>query len=414
VRGETRQYIVPGRVELVGKHVDYAGGRSLTCPVDLTLRVRAAPLSRPIINVRTSLHRGLVTIDLDPRAARMRSTWSTYVAAVARRFARDFPHFRTGVSLEIDGDLPASAGLSSSSAFVVAVATALADANDARHDRAWIDAIPTDLARAEYFAAIETGAPYGSFQGEDGVGVRGGAQDPIAIICGAEGAVSQFSYLPARLERSVAWPFEFVLAIGVSGVRATKTGNARDKYNRAADAMRGLATAWNAATGRNDETVAGALASAPDAGDRLAHVARDQAALLGDEYLVRRLAQFREETEVIVPGVSDAFRDRNFSALGVLVDRSQQLAEHALDNQVPETVTLVRAARERGAVAASAFGAGFGGAVWAMIPVETATVFVGEWREAYGAAFPDRIATARWIVTRPSAPLRETTDESKR
>jgi galactokinase len=223
--------------------------------------------------------------------------------------------------------------------------------------------------------------------------------------------VSQFSYLPARLERRVAWPFEFVLAIGVSGVRATKTGNARDKYNRAADAMRGLASAWNAATGRHDETVAGALASAPDAGDRLARVARDQAALLGDEYLVRRLAQFREETEVIVPGVSDAFRDRNLSALGALVDRSQQLAEHALDNQVPETVTLVRAAREHGAVAASAFGAGFGGAVWAMIPIETATVFVDEWRDAYAAAFPDRIATARWIVTRPSAPLRETTDE---
>jgi len=30
----TRTYVVPGRVELVGKHVDYAGGRSITCAVD--------------------------------------------------------------------------------------------------------------------------------------------------------------------------------------------------------------------------------------------------------------------------------------------------------------------------------------------------------------------------------------------
>ena len=32
--GDVRTFVVPGRVELVGKHVDYAGGRSLTCAVD--------------------------------------------------------------------------------------------------------------------------------------------------------------------------------------------------------------------------------------------------------------------------------------------------------------------------------------------------------------------------------------------
>lgn len=410
----TRQYVVPGRVELVGKHVDYAGGRSLTCAVDLALHVRAQPVSEPVIRVRTSLHRGLVSIKLDARATRKRATWSTYVAAVARRFARDFPQFRTGVELQIRSELPASAGLSSSSAFVVAVATALADANDADQDPAWRREVPNALARAEYFSAIETGAPYGTFAGEDGVGVRGGAQDPIAIICAAEDAVSQFSYLPARLERRVPWPTDFVLAIGVSGVRATKTGNARDKYNRAADAMRALAGAWSVITGRDDETVAKALASAPDAGDRLAVVARDRAAVFGGDYLVRRLAQFREETEIIVPSVGDALRDRDFAALGKLVDRSQELAERALGNQVAETMTLVRTAREHGAVAASAFGAGFGGAVWAMVSAATASTFVDEWRGRYSAAFPKHVANARWIVTKPSGPLRETSDEPAR
>lgn len=409
--GVTRQYIVPGRVELVGKHVDYAGGRSLTCAVDLALYVRAQALGEPIIRVRTSLHRGAVAMALDARAARDRSTWSTYVAAVARRFARDFPHFRAGVDLQIHSELPASAGLSSSSAFVVAVATALADANDAQQDPAWLDAVPSLLARAEYFAAIETGAPYGSFAGEDGVGVRGGAQDPIAIVCAAPNAVSEFSYLPARLERRVPWPADYALVIGVSGVRATKTGNARDKYNRAADAMRALAGAWNAVTGRSDESVAKALASAPDAGERLAGVAHDRAAELGDTYLVRRLAQFREETEIIVPSVCDALRDHDFAALGRLVDRSQDLAETALDNQVPETMALVRAARAHGAVAASAFGAGFGGGVWAMVSADAASAFIDDWRVAYAAEFPTRVANARWILTRPAGPLRETSDE---
>ena len=248
------------------------------------------------------------------------------------------------MSVRLSGDLPEGAGLSSSSALIVALGTALADANHSADDEQWSHAISNSLARAEYFAAIETGAPYGEFAGEEGVGVRGGAQDPIAIICGQAGTMSQFSYLPARLERRVPWPVDYVLAIGVSGVHAIKTGNAQRQYNQAAEAMRALVRRWNAETGRHDETVAEALSSGPDAADRLSRVARapGSAADIGAEYLVPRLDQFREEVEVIVPGVGDALRDRDWRSLGCLVERSHALATSALGNQVPETGSLVR------------------------------------------------------------------------
>ncbi len=121
-------------------------------------------------------------------------------------------------------------------------------------------------------------------------------------------------------------------------------------------------------------------------------------------YLGPRFAQFREEVEVIVPGVGDALRDRDFGALGTLVDRSMAMAEYALRNQVPETSFLTRAARERGAVAASAFGAGFGGAVWAMVRADGANDWLDAWRMAYAAEFPRRAERAQWLVTRPGAP----------
>ncbi len=404
-----RRYVVPGRVELVGKHVDYGGGRSLTCAVDLALRIDAEALREPVLRADAGPERAGVVMPLDAAAAPTDASWSVYVAAVARRFARDFPHFRRGVSVRIGGDLPEGAGLSSSSALIVALGTALADANDASNDDRWSRAIPNALARAEYFAAIETGAPYGEFAGEAGVGVRGGAQDPIAIICGQAGTMSQFSYLPARLERRIPWPSEFVLAIGVSGVHAIKTGNAQRQYNRAAEALRTLVARWNSETGRRDETVAEALSSGPDAADRLRRVARTprSAADVGAEYLVPRLDQFREEVDVIVPGVGDALRDRDWHSLGRLVERSHALATSALGNQVPETGALVRSARDRGAIAASAFGAGFGGAVWAMIRDESSNAFIQQWRADYETAFPDRAAAARWIVTRPAEPARE-------
>jgi galactokinase len=405
----TRHYVVPGRVELVGKHVDYAGGRSLTCAVDLAITARATRLGEPVLRVRDAGHRGVVEVPLLAGVERRRGSarWSSYVVAVASRFARDFPEARTSVDVRLTSTLPRSAGLSSSSALVVALATALVDANDMEQRADWRAAIPDLVSRAEYFGAMETGAPFGPFPGDEGVGVRGGAQDHVAIVCAAEESVGQFSYLPARLERRIPWATEYSLLIGVSGVKATKTGNARARYNRVADSTRALVRAWNAASGRRDVTLADALASGPDAAGRIAALAERGTAEFPASYLVPRLAQFREEIGTIVPGVGDALRDRDFAALGTLVDRSMEMAVQGLGNQVPETIALVRSARELGAVAASAFGAGFGGAVWAMVQTSAAASFLDEWKARYTGAFPERASDSQWILTRPGGPARE-------
>jgi galactokinase len=370
----TREYVVPGRVELVGKHVDYAGGRSLTCAIESAIHARATPLAEPELRVRDTAMRQGVAVALSPDARQHGPGWAAYAVAVARRLARDFPRARTGVEIELRSDLPMSAGLSSSSAFVVTLASALVDANGLEGDADWRAAVPDAVARAEYFAAMETGAAFGPFAGDAGVGVRGGAQDHVAIVCAEEGMVSQFHYLPARLERRVKWPATHALVIAVSGVHATKTGDAREAYNRLSDAMHELAPG----------------------GVKFA----------SDPVMSARFGQFQTETEVIVPGVGDALRDGDFEKLGRLVDRSQGLAERTLGNQVPETMFLARQARTLGAIAATAFGAGFGGAVWAMVPRHDARTFAGLWRAAFERAFPIRRAQARWLVTRPGGAAR--------
>lgn len=404
----TRRYTVPGRVELVGKHVDYGGGRSLTCAVDLSMRAVAVPLKERVLRVRQRGSRDIVELSIASTAAPTRARWSTYVAAVARRIGRDFPHATGGVDVRLSSTLPPSAGLSSSTALTIALARAVVDATGVTGNAVFAEHAGSPIHFAEYVAAIETGAPHGPFPGDDGVGVRGGAQDHVAIMCAREGMVGQFGYIPAREEGWAPWPSDHVLAIGVSGVRASKTGNAQASYNRAADALRWMVRQWNGLTYRNDATLAAALASGPDAADRLTAIARDATtaggAPVAPEYLVRRLAQFREECDVIVPGVADAFRGRDLARIGTLVDRSQALAEQALENQVPETIALARLAREGGAVAASAFGAGFGGAVWAMVARDGAGQFADDWKAAYAAAFPERAARSRFLLTAPSAP----------
>ena len=399
----TRTYTSPGRVELVGKHVDYGGGRSLTCAVDLAVRATARPLKSRVLRVRQLNGRSdVVSIPLDPGARPTRARWSTYVAAVARRVARDFPDARGGVDVAISSNLPRSAGLSSSTALTLALARAVVDATGVARDPVFERLAGTPIGFAEYVAAVETGAAWGPFAADEGVGVRGGAQDHVAIMCARPGMVGQFSYIPAREEGWAPWPADHVLAIGVSGVHAAKSGNAQASYNRAADALRWLVRQWNGLTYRNDPTLSAALASGPDAGPRIERIALAATdAPVSASYLVKRLAQFREECESIVPGIATALRERNVARVGLLVDRSQALAEAALENQVVETIHLARSARELGAAAASAFGAGFGGAVWAMVPAARAEAFVAAWRASYGRAFRARAGRSRFVLTMP-------------
>ena len=89
----------------------------------------------------------------------------------------------------------------------------------------------------------------------------------------------------------------------------------------------------------------------------------------------------------------------DLAAFGELVDRSQQLTERLLGNQVPETIMLARSARDLGAEAASAFGAGFGGSVWALVPEAVVEMFRTKWETAYRAAFSSVSPT--FLITGP-------------
>ena len=104
---------------------------------------------------------------------------------------------------------------------------------------------------------------------------------------------------------------------------------------------------------------------------------------------------------MIVPEATARLAIGDIAGFGDLVDRSQALAERALWNQVPETIALARSARALGAVAASAFGAGFGGSVWAMVAASSAGPFTTEWAAHYRAAFPGAASEAAFFTTRP-------------
>ncbi|MEX2152186.1 MAG: galactokinase family protein [Gemmatimonadaceae bacterium] len=395
-------FFVPGRIEILGKHTDYAGGRSLLCAVERGFVAVAMPRTDTIVRVIDAVRGETRELALDPQLGIPRMDWSAYVAASVRRIARNFPRARRGADIALASDLPSASGMSSSSALSTAVFLALDAVNELSADPAYREAIDSREALAGYLGTIENGQSFGALAGDQGVGTFGGSEDHTAILCCRSGFVSRYSFAPVRAEGEIPFPSGHAFAVAYSGIAAEKGSRAQVLYNELSLSVRQLVTMWNAATHRADRSLAEAIESAPDAPVRMRELLR--ASELGNfspQRLRDRFDQFLMESYEIIPRAAEALARADLATLGALVDRSQQGAETLLRNQVPETIALARSARREGADAASAFGGGFGGSVWALVGAPDAEAFVTRWRDAYRSEFAEAAARAEFIVTRP-------------
>lgn len=401
-----RAYWIPGRLEFLGKHTDYAGGRSLCCAIERGICLLAVPRTDCRLRVRDIRSGEVIRSAVDAGARSDPGTWGNYVTTVARRMARNFPGPLLGGELAFASDLPVAAGMSSSSALITAVFLALADINDLPAADEYRRQVQSLADLGAYLGSIENGAAFGAFAGDSGVGTAGGCQDHTAILLSRPSALVQYSFLPVRFEQAVAVPDRHRFVIATSGVVAEKTGTALAKYNRAAATVSAILAAWNRATDRTDRSLADAVASAPDGAERIRKVIRGVSGPAADAgALTDRFEQFQTESGMIVPAAADALTQEDLSSLGALVDLSQECAERLLGNQVPETVELAHSARALGAVAASAFGAGFGGSVWALVPESRADRFPAEWARRYRRTFPEAAQRGEVFVTRAGPPM---------
>lgn len=132
----------PGRVNLIGEHVDYAGGLCLPMALPQVTAVAVRRRHDRLLRLHSKGF-GLVDLHLDgPRA----TGWAAYVAGVV--WALDPPGF-AGADIAVVSDVPVGAGLSSSAALETAVASALADLHDLPSDTEGRDLLADACRRAE-------------------------------------------------------------------------------------------------------------------------------------------------------------------------------------------------------------------------------------------------------------------------
>jgi galactokinase len=467
---------VPGRLEVAGKHTDYAGGRSLLCAVprgflalvrkreDQNCRVVTLDPSIPLddrvvhISVSSEEEREVGSsggASPSSSAAVVAGHWSKYVRVALKRLARNFPSGLQGMDLALTADLPSASGMSTSSALVCLVFLALDYANSCttstkaasgggmlglRGRPEFLRAIPDQSSLCEYLGCLENGKSHGSLVGDGvGVGTFGGSEDHTAIMCSDVNTLKVYSFCPTLYESGHSFCHSnfgesFVFVIGVSGVLAEKTKNANATYNSASAQAAACARRLGCATLGEALKLHGGLAACKaalrqgafhcqvDDSESSAAAAGDTSELLRGGALVsmlQRLEQFSTESEKIVPGLAEAISDHGGLCpwtCGELSGLSQRYSDAYLGNIVEETRWLPSRARELGACAASAFGAGFGGSVWALVdlkhglergskglpPITTGEAFAANWRRDYVKAFPENAERASFFAMLPA------------
>lgn len=339
----------PGRVNLIGEHTDYNGFPVLPFAIDRHVRVAVIPRNDDRLRVRNleserypAEEMGLAEIPLRPR----RGTWVDYVVAAARSRPPE-----SGLDLLVAGDVPVEAGLSSSSALVVASMLALGEAGDR-----------FELAEESRLA-------------ERYVGTLSGGMDQAISLLAREGQALRIDFRPLRVE-PVALPEELAIVVAHSGVRAAKSGAAREAYN---DRVRVCAAAA-VALGAPPE---GLLADVPADGIRLER--------LEDPEMRRRAGFVFAEAERVGRAVETLVAG-DLSAFGELLNASHAGLRDDYEVSHPAVDTLVERALEAGALGARVVGAGFGGCIVAACETAVADRLVGAlgpdaWRfEATGPA----------------------------
>ena len=343
----------PGRANLIGEHTDYNLGFVL--PVALELTTYLAGTRRPReIHLRSLNEPGGVAIDLERPPERV-DGWGGYVSAVVRALIDEGVPVQ-GLDGVIGSSVPPGAGLSSSAALEIALATALSP-NLAPVHKAEL------CRRAEH----------------DYVGVQVGIMDQLASAAARADHALLIDCSDNSIEH-VPIPRELAVLIIDSGTgRDLQSSAYNDRRGDCEEAARVLS-----ASSLRDIT----LDELEDGRDRMSGIA------------YRRARHVITENERVLATVA-ALDAVDFDAVGDLFAEAHRSYAQDFEASLTEIDALVDiACRTPGVVAARLTGGGFGGCTVNLVHRTAA----GEAARTIASTYEDSIGkNARWWLSEPAA-----------
>ena len=359
----------PGRVNLIGEHVDYCGGFVLPMAIERETVMAAAPRpmagNAPVARVHSTAFQETVEMRLVPGGSLPSDTpgWSRYVAGVIAGFldrGATIPSF----DAVIDSTVPLGGGLSSSASLEVATATLLAALADHAIS-------PLDLAvlcqRAEH----------------DFAGIPCGVMDQCASVLARH---DHLLLLDCRSLDVVQVPFhrhDLLVLVTNSNVRHSLDDGGYAA--RRADCERAAAILGVASL--REATLVQVEASRGEVGDKGFRRAR---------HVVTEIARTQAAATAITHG--------RWDEMGELMAESHRSLREDFEVSCPELDLLVElAASDRGVIGARMTGGGFGGCTVTLVEAARAEAVIAAVTQGYRRETGRDCTT---FATRPAAGAR--------
>jgi len=348
----------PGRVNLIGEHIDYSDGFVLPFAISDTTVVALAKRPDDLIRIASMQKSSdIVEMHLQDLAPHKGESWARYALGVLWVLGVD-----SGVDLLIDGRVPLGAGLSSSAALECSIATAVNHAFNLRLS------LP-ELARATQKAENDyVGVPCGIM--DQSVSLM--AQSGSALLLDCRDLTSEnipFLIAPQGLE---------LLIIDTQAHHKLVDGGYAERRASCERAVAELGI-----TSLRDISVA------------------EYAARQSELDPVTYIRGFHAVTEMKrVLDAVEALKSNNFTRLGELLNQSHRSLRDDYTVSCPELNLAVDTALEQGALGARMVGGGFGGSAIALMRTEQ----VKRCESAITKAFSDaNFKAPRFFTSLPSA-----------
>jgi galactokinase len=321
----------PGRIEFIGNHTDYNGGLVMGAAVTEGITV-AVSLSEDAMIRIVSDAGDLVKIPLgNYKAVKGAASWTNYPIGVTKVMADLGMAMPTGYNMAVTSTLPSGAGMSSSAAFELATAKALAALYGFETDTA-------GFARIGRKAENEfVGMPCGIL--DQGVSAFGKADHLVKIDCATETFVTEPMPRGAHF-----WIFN-------SNKKHALVDSAyADRFRECHDALTQLQADYPEAKTLSEINEEQLAASKPNLNELI---------FLRATHIVGENARVRK--------VEMALANNDLKAVGACLNQSHESSRINFENSIEELDTLVEMLKLQPSVyGARLTGGGFGGAVMAL------------------------------------------------
>jgi len=147
-------YFSPGRVNLIGEHIDYNGGLVMPCAITFGTYLLVSPNDDNVLRFRSLNFEDALDVPLQNDYSKTDEKWFNYPLGVIEYFLKDGHQIR-GLDMLFYGDIPISSGLSSSASIEVVTAFALNDLLNAGYSK--LDLVKLSKSVENNFIGVNCG-----------------------------------------------------------------------------------------------------------------------------------------------------------------------------------------------------------------------------------------------------------------